>query len=50
MFNTYNMGIGMCAIVPPQNADEAVSILKASGESAAVIGEIKSGICGVIVE
>jgi len=50
MFNTYNMGIGMCAIVPAQNADEAVRILKASGESAAVIGEIKSGISGVIVE
>jgi len=50
MFNTYNMGIGMCAIVPAQNADEAVSILRAQGESAAVIGEIKSGVSGVVIE
>jgi len=50
MFNTYNMGIGMCAIVPAQKADEAARILNASGESAAVIGEIKGGISGVIVE
>jgi len=50
MFNTYNMGIGMCAIVPAQSADEAVRILKSSGENAAVIGEMKSGISGVIIE
>jgi phosphoribosylformylglycinamidine cyclo-ligase len=50
MFNTYNMGIGMCAFVPAQDADEAVRIINSSGESAAVIGEIKDGISGVIVE
>jgi len=50
MFNTYNMGIGMCAIVNAQDADEAVRFLKSYGEDAAVIGEIKSGISGVIVE
>jgi len=50
MFNTYNMGIGMCAIVPSANADEAVRILRAEGESANVIGEIKSGVSGVVIE
>ncbi|MDR2941903.1 MAG: phosphoribosylformylglycinamidine cyclo-ligase [Treponema sp.] len=50
MFNTYNMGIGMCAIVPPQNADSAVRILRELGESADVIGEIKSGVTGVVIE
>ncbi|MDR0301044.1 MAG: phosphoribosylformylglycinamidine cyclo-ligase, partial [Treponema sp.] len=50
MFNTYNMGIGMCVIVPAVNADEALRILRSLGETAAVIGEIKSGISGVIVE
>jgi len=50
MFNTYNMGIGMCAIVPAQNADETVQILRSHGESAAVIGEIKNGVSGVIIE
>jgi len=50
MFNTYNMGIGMCAIVPGQNADEALRVLKENGETACVIGEIKNGVPGVIVE
>jgi len=50
MFNTYNMGIGMCVIVPAQEADNALHILRSSGETAAVIGEIKSGVCGVIIE
>jgi phosphoribosylformylglycinamidine cyclo-ligase len=50
MFNTYNMGIGMCAFVQAQDADEAMRILKSSGENAAVIGEIKGGISGVIIE
>jgi len=50
MFNTYNMGIGMCAVVPASSADEAVRILRSEGESAAVIGEIKSGARGVIIE
>ena len=47
MFNTYNMGVGMCVITPPENADEAVRILNASGEKAAIIGEIREGIQGV---
>ncbi|MDR2701561.1 MAG: phosphoribosylformylglycinamidine cyclo-ligase [Spirochaetaceae bacterium] len=50
MFNTYNMGIGMCVIVPPENADAAINILRSCGEKAAVIGEIQSGISGVIIE
>ena len=44
MFNTFNMGVGMSVIVPPEQADEALAILKANGEAAYVIGEvIKSG-------
>jgi phosphoribosylformylglycinamidine cyclo-ligase len=54
MFNTYNMGIGMCAIVSAADTDEALRILSSSGaaagESAAVIGEIKSGVTGVVIE
>jgi phosphoribosylformylglycinamidine cyclo-ligase len=50
MFNTYNMGIGMCAIVPAAGADEALRILRSSGEGAAIIGEIKSGVTGVVIE
>ncbi|MBQ1544417.1 MAG: phosphoribosylformylglycinamidine cyclo-ligase, partial [Clostridia bacterium] len=40
MFNTYNMGVGMTAVVPADQADEAVAILQDQGEDAYVIGEI----------
>jgi phosphoribosylformylglycinamidine cyclo-ligase len=49
MFNTYNMGVGMCVITAPENAGEALRILS-SGEKAAIIGEIKAGVSGVIIE
>lgn len=47
MFNTFNMGIGMCLVVSPENADLAVRTLKAAGEKAYVIGEIGLGEEGV---
>ena len=40
MFNTYNMGVGMSVVVPADEADKALEILKANGEDAYVIGEI----------
>lgn len=39
MFNTYNMGVGMSIIVAGEDADRALSILKANGEDAYIIGE-----------
>ena len=50
MFNTFNMGVGMCVITPSQNADEAVGLLNSCGEKAKIIGEIQSGVSGVRVE
>jgi phosphoribosylformylglycinamidine cyclo-ligase len=50
MYNTYNMGAGMCVITPAENADEAVRILQSSGEKAAIIGEIREGITGVRID
>jgi phosphoribosylformylglycinamidine cyclo-ligase len=47
MFNTYNMGIGMCVITAGENADEALRILRASGEKASIIGEIRTDISGI---
>ena len=47
MFRTFNMGIGMCVITAPENADAAVKALNESGEKAKVIGEIKAGFEGV---
>ncbi len=40
MFNTYNMGVGMSVVVPANEAEKALEILKAHGEDAYVIGEI----------
>jgi phosphoribosylformylglycinamidine cyclo-ligase len=43
MFNTYNMGAGLCVICSGKDADEALDLLQLSGEKAAVIGEIRDG-------
>jgi phosphoribosylformylglycinamidine cyclo-ligase len=40
MYTTFNMGIGMMAIVPSGAVDAAISALKNAGESPLVIGEI----------
>lgn len=49
MYNTYNMGIGMCLVVPKDDANKAVQELKLSGQPAAVIGEITAGDEGVVL-
>ena len=41
MFNTYNMGVGMDVVVPADQVDAALEILKANGEDAYVIGKIE---------
>ena len=43
MFNTYNMGVGMSVVVPADAVESALSILRANGDDAYVIGEIVAG-------
>ena len=43
MFNTYNMGVGMSIVVPANEVETALEILKANGEDAYVIGKIVKG-------
>jgi len=43
MFNTFNMGVGMIAVVPAAEAAKAVETLRANGEDAYVLGEIVEG-------
>jgi phosphoribosylformylglycinamidine cyclo-ligase len=50
MFNTYNMGVGMCVITAPEYADKALKTLRDNGEKAAIIGEIREHDSGVTVE
>ena len=49
MYNTYNMGVGMSIVVPKDEVDTAIEILKANGEDAYVIGEIIKSDEGVIL-
>jgi phosphoribosylformylglycinamidine cyclo-ligase len=49
MYRTFNCGIGMAVIVAPAHAAAAVELLGAHGESAQVIGEVRSGERGVVV-
>ncbi|MGN0435416.1 MAG: phosphoribosylformylglycinamidine cyclo-ligase [Wujia sp.] len=47
MYNTYNMGIGMCLAVDPADVDKTLKAIEAAGEKAFVIGETKAGEKGV---
>lgn len=40
MYNTYNMGVGMCVVVAAEDVDTALASLRASGDDAYVIGKI----------
>ena len=40
MFNTFNMGVGMCVTVPKDEVEKALDILRAEGEDAYVLGKI----------
>jgi phosphoribosylformylglycinamidine cyclo-ligase len=50
MYRTFNCGIGMVAIVPASHAQAAVALLAARGENAAVIGEVRQGGRGVVIQ
>ena len=43
MFNTFNMGVGMCMTVSAATADKALDALRTSGVDAYVLGEIVEG-------
>lgn len=40
MFNTFNMGVGMTAVVPDEEKETALSVLRENGTQAYVIGRI----------
>ncbi|MBQ1376621.1 MAG: phosphoribosylformylglycinamidine cyclo-ligase [Lachnospiraceae bacterium] len=42
MFNTFNMGVGMCVTVAAEEAEKALEILKANGEDAYILGRIEA--------
>ena len=49
MYNTFNMGIGLCAAVPKEMAQQALKAVEAVGEKAYLIGEVVKGDEGVVL-
>lgn len=47
MYNTFNMGVGLCIAVAADKADETVRILKDNGEEACILGEVRAGEKGI---
>jgi len=47
MFGTFNMGVGICAVVPSGDVDTALSVLVAAGTQAYIVGEVRPGETGV---
>ena len=50
MHRTFNCGIGMVVIVAAADADAALRLLQAQGESASVIGQVHTGTRGVVID
>ena len=49
MYNTFNMGIGMSVIVPENEVEKSLEILRQAGEEAYLIGEVIEGNREVII-
>jgi phosphoribosylformylglycinamidine cyclo-ligase len=49
MYRTFNCGLGMTLCIASEDADRALAILAAQGETATLIGEIGSGDRGVVI-
>ena len=50
MFNTYNMGVGMCCTVAPEDAATAIAVLRENGVDAYAMGEVTADSEGVCIE
>jgi phosphoribosylformylglycinamidine cyclo-ligase len=49
MYRVFNCGIGMTLQVAPADAQRAIGILRAAGQEALVIGEVRAGTRGVVI-
>lgn len=49
MYNTFNMGIGLCMAVSKETAQAAVSAIESAGEKAVILGEVVPGDEGVVL-
>ena len=49
MYRTFNCGIGMVVVVADRDTESALSLLRAQGEIASVIGSVRRGDAGVVI-
>lgn len=47
MYNTYNMGVGMCLAIDPADADKTIAAIESAGDKAFVLGTVVAGEKGV---
>lgn len=50
MHRTFNCGIGMTVCVAPGDADRAIAVLEAAGETVWRIGEVRADVQGVVIK
>ena len=50
MHRTFNCGLGMTITVPSTDADRALGILRRCGEQASIVGEVRTGSRGAVIE
>jgi phosphoribosylformylglycinamidine cyclo-ligase len=50
MHRTFNCGLGMTLTVPSVEADRALAILRRCGEQASLVGEVRAGSRGAVIE
>ena len=50
MFNTFNMGVGMCLVVAKEDVDKALELLKQNGEEAYILGTIEDGEREIVIK
>ena len=49
MFNTFNMGVGMCFVISPADGEKALKLLAENGEEAYVMGKVVASDEGVVL-
>jgi phosphoribosylformylglycinamidine cyclo-ligase len=49
MYRVFNCGIGMTVQVAAGDADRAIGVLRAAGQEALIIGEVRAGTRGVVI-
>jgi phosphoribosylformylglycinamidine cyclo-ligase len=44
LWNTFNLGVGFCLVLPPAATDAALALCRQAGHDAWVLGEVRSGV------